>query len=801
MATTVDTLLIRIQTDMKGVRRDLDKIQRTTKQSTDKMNKSFAGVGKVFKVAMVAVVVRQAAQAAIALTKLASGVEEMQAKSSVVFGKFAEDFRQFTAELGKATGRSRFELEAMGATVQDTFVPMGFAREEAKELSKQLVTLAVDVASFNNKADDEVMRAFQSALVGNHMTLRQFGVVITQATLGQELFTMGIEGGIKAATNAQKVQARLNLIVKGTSDAQGDAVRTGNSYANRVKEMKAALNDLGVEIGTTLMPFMKTLVQTMTELTHATSGFLKDLGLIADTDLGKLKRLEGQIKAIKEAMLVGDGKTSLLDAMAVGDTKTKKALVALFKWATSKGLGGNLADSIKGVIGNPDAEQEFFADTVLGIMESQEEVLRKKLALEEKITNQVKAQMLNSPRSLDARRGEKELRIEEEKLKNIKDGFILQQKLMYMNLSIPMPQHNGAPKQRTLGNQQVGTSSILTDVDKALFKHREEQDKNKSESRRAHDIKMTQLTVELNKINAIQTSLETNTKLSKSSRQQNMFEKLQSESNKHHADTNFTGQDRQNLNIMLALEADALVDIEMANEANAKRNDLRKIGINLTEQNISVIDKLKKQQASLNELKEAELITDELHQKLMGQTIQQLKELEPMYKIITDGLKQVADTISQTFADAFMSGKLSLDSLANLVKSTVAKMIAHILKMQVIAPILSALGMKSSTMEILGFGKLAGGGTMQANRPHLVGERGPELFVPSGAGTLMNNMNTKNAMGGGGMVINQSINVSTGVAQTVRAEIANLLPAIRNDTMRAVADGKRRGGSFAKAIG
>ena len=136
MATTVDTLLIRIQTDMKGVRKDLDKIQRTTKQSTDKMNKSFAGVGKVFKVAMVAVVVRQAAQAAIALTKLASGVEEMQAKSSVVFGKFTDDFRAFTVDLAKATGRSRFELEAMGSTVQDTFVPMGFAREEATELSK-----------------------------------------------------------------------------------------------------------------------------------------------------------------------------------------------------------------------------------------------------------------------------------------------------------------------------------------------------------------------------------------------------------------------------------------------------------------------------------------------------------------------------------------------------------------------------------------------------------------------------------------------------------------------------------------
>ena len=43
------------------------------------------------------------------------------------------------------------------AGLQDTFVPLGIARDEAAELSKSLVTLAVDVASFNNTADADVI--------------------------------------------------------------------------------------------------------------------------------------------------------------------------------------------------------------------------------------------------------------------------------------------------------------------------------------------------------------------------------------------------------------------------------------------------------------------------------------------------------------------------------------------------------------------------------------------------------------------------------------------------------------------
>ena len=93
----------------------------------------------------------------------------------------------------------------------------------------------------------------------------------------------------------------------------------------------------------------------------------------------------------------------------------------------------------------------------------------------------------------------------------------------------------------------------------------------------------------------------------------------------------------------------------------------------------------------------------------------------------------------------------------------------------------------------------AGGGKVQRGRPYMVGERGAELFVPNTGGTIMNNMNTK-GMGGGSTVVNQTINVDAGVSQTVRAEIINLLPVIKQDTISSLLEAKRRGGSFATAL-
>jgi len=186
-----------------------------------------------------------------------------------------------------------------------------------------------------------------------------------------------------------------------------------------------------------------------------------------------------------------------------------------------------------------------------------------------------------------------------------------------------------------------------------------------------------------------------------------------------------------------------------------------------------------------------------------------LAETDPFFKSFKDRMEELGSSISETLADAVISGKLSLKSLLSSFMSFVRDMIAEAIKMFLVKKLLGGIfGAFTGGGDANFIGGTAGGGAARGfagggRAPMLVGERGPELFVPHSAGSIKNNMDTKNILGGAGngVVVNQTINVETGVAQTVRAEIMSLMPSIRQDTLRAVVDARRRGGTFAQAFG
>lgn len=252
MAKTVDKFKVELTGDASGLKRTMANVSR----SFEGLGRKMRGVG----VAMSAALTAPIGLVGKSFLGAASDAQEMESKFNAVFKGNAAEVKAWAEAYGNAVGRSTQSLQEMASSVQDTFVPMGFARDEAAQMSKQITALAVDVASFNNASDADAMRDFQSALVGNHETVRKYGIIITQAVLDQELLNMGVKDGVKNATEAEKVQARLNLILKGTTDAQGDAARTSSSYANQVKGLKGEFQELAVQMGEIFMPMAAKVV-------------------------------------------------------------------------------------------------------------------------------------------------------------------------------------------------------------------------------------------------------------------------------------------------------------------------------------------------------------------------------------------------------------------------------------------------------------------------------------------------------------------------------------------------------------
>ena len=193
----------------------------------------------------------------------ASRAQETIGKFNVVFGDNARAAALWAEEFGNSVGRSTTDIQEWMASVQDLFVPLGFARDKATGLSESLVKLAVDVASFSNKIDADVIRDFTSALVGNHETVRKYGIIISENAIKQEALNQGINKTYKELTDLEKVSLRMALIQKGSTDAQGDAIRTSDNYANQVKRINANYQELSVTIGEQLIPALSDILVRM----------------------------------------------------------------------------------------------------------------------------------------------------------------------------------------------------------------------------------------------------------------------------------------------------------------------------------------------------------------------------------------------------------------------------------------------------------------------------------------------------------------------------------------------------------
>lgn len=168
-------------------------------------------------------------------------------------------------------------------------------------------------------------------------------------------------------------------------------------------------------------------------------------------------------------------------------------------------------------------------------------------------------------------------------------------------------------------------------------------------------------------------------------------------------------------------------------------------------------------------------------------------------------LDSIATTLQRGFEDVFMSAIEGSQSFKDTLRSTAATVIRELYRVLVVQRLVNAamgfLGVRPAVAGNMPIPNLASGGYMQAGQAAVVGEHGRELFVPSTAGRVLSVPQAKAAVSGGdGVMVQQTINITTGVQQTVRNEIRTLMPQIAESTKAAVADAKRRGGSYGRAF-
>ena len=237
---------------------------------------------KIAGPAAAGLIIAKAIQIGAEFSKLAAEAEEVESKFGVVFGNTAKDVQSWADTYSDAIGRSETDTLGFLGSIGDLLKPLGFSKEAVDGLSQQVVMLANDLGSFNDMPTADVMRDIQGAMTGSFEVTKKYGVVLNEAVIKQEAMNKGLYDGKDAVDAQVKAQIALELIMKGTSDAQGDLLRTQDSATNVSIRLAAAQKDLGIVIGKSINEGLTPLKSVTADIIKKYAEWLEKTGKVKD---------------------------------------------------------------------------------------------------------------------------------------------------------------------------------------------------------------------------------------------------------------------------------------------------------------------------------------------------------------------------------------------------------------------------------------------------------------------------------------------------------------------------------------
>jgi len=287
-------------------------------------NKGFAGLTKSTLIATAAIGAAVGAVGAFAYKAIqaASDFNEAVSKNKVVFGAISKEVEAFARTANTALGLSETAALKAAGTFAIFGKSAGLAGKDLSDFSLNLVTLASDLASFNNTSVDDAVTALGSALRGEAEPLRKYGVLLDDATLKAAATALGIYSGSKALTAQQKVLAAQKVIFDQTSDAQGDFARTSDGLAAQQKILGATFDDIQQKLGAAFLPIFLKVVTFLNE--NVVPAFERVAEVIGE---------KGLVKGLQQALYeMGNSGTAFINGFKTIAVNAAKAANVLYKF-------------------------------------------------------------------------------------------------------------------------------------------------------------------------------------------------------------------------------------------------------------------------------------------------------------------------------------------------------------------------------------------------------------------------------------------------------------------------------------
>lgn len=174
----------------------------------------------------------------------------------------------------------------------------------ASQLSKDMTALSLNVASLFNVDFEKVTENMQSGIRGMSRAVVKYGIDIRAATIEQFAASeLGITQQFESMNEASRELLRYLVIVKQTTDANGDLAKTIEQPANQLRILKEQFIVLGRNLATVFLPMIQSIIPVINGVLMAVNmlveSFAKLFGLITVSD--EFEAVENGINGVGSA--------------------------------------------------------------------------------------------------------------------------------------------------------------------------------------------------------------------------------------------------------------------------------------------------------------------------------------------------------------------------------------------------------------------------------------------------------------------------------------------------------------------
>lgn len=250
-AVTIRDIMILLGFDIDE--QSQNEAENSVKSLKDMATKALGAIGVAFSVAGAASFVKDC-------VSVASEVEEMQNKFDVVFQGMTDEVEAWAQSYSDAIGRNKNDIKTYLADQQNLLVGFGMTRQEGAELSKQMTTLALDLASFANLDETAAVNNMTKAVMGESEAAKALGAVLNDDTRARAMQAMGLSGTYEKLDQLTKMQVNYNAILAQSPDAIGDCERSLGSYKSTVVQFQSKLKEIKTLVGQFFMPTFQKVI-------------------------------------------------------------------------------------------------------------------------------------------------------------------------------------------------------------------------------------------------------------------------------------------------------------------------------------------------------------------------------------------------------------------------------------------------------------------------------------------------------------------------------------------------------------